>query len=721
MLVYEHNTSFVVSHLNFTFRLVRIYPEDSLIRFEFDRIRALVEAHCRNSMSKDLAHSLIPQHTPEAVLPALQRSAEFLNLLKNGSFFPPSSFPEINQELNLLSIQGATLLEKQFIAVSEVCETSNSIVRYLSDKKEVLPAISNIFETIALNKEIPDAIFSILDASGEVKTSASKELASIRKNMAEARRELDRIFRAQLQKLKKLGWLADTEESVYNGRRVLSVVAEQKRNVRGLMQGNSDTGKTAFIEPIETVDLNNEVYDLLQQERREILRILKQLTADIRPYCNDLAAMQTALTELDFTRAKGLFAQEIDASMPAFSGKSNIRLLEARHPLLHLQNKKHRKAVIPMSCTLDGTNRLVVISGPNAGGKSIALKTVGLMQLMWQSGLLPSVSEKSELGIFHRFFTDIGDSQSIEYELSTYSSRLAKMKYFLQFADRRTLVLIDEFGTGTDPELGGAVAEAILEELSSMKAMGIITTHYMNIKLAAERLDGVQNASMLFDDETLMPKFILSLGQPGSSYTYIIAEKAGLPKEVIERARAKTTSDKLTLDVLLQQLHQKEDALMKLAEVFDEKQLKAEESRKKYEELYARWKLKMEKKSATADEDQKTMELGRKFGEWMKEWERSKDKKAVLEKVTRKFNAEKIKKLSKAQEVKKEKKRQQELERKKLVLKVGSRVKLLKGKNIGVVEEISGNKAKVMFGNLKTIASIETLEVIYGPGVDDGK
>jgi DNA mismatch repair protein MutS2 len=295
------------------------------------------------------------------------------------------------------------------------------------------------------------------------------------------------------------------------------------------------------------------------------------------------------------------------------------------------------------------------------------------------------------------------------------------MKYFLQFADRRTLVLIDEFGTGTDPELGGAVAEAILEELSSMKAMGIITTHYMNIKLAAERLDGVQNASMLFDDETLMPKFILSLGQPGSSYTYIIAEKAGLPKEVIERARAKTTSDKLTLDVLLQQLHQKEDALMKLAEVFDEKHLKAEESRKKYEELYARWKLKMEKKSATADEDQKTMELGRKFGEWMKEWERSKDKKAVLEKVTRKFNAEKIKKLSKAQEVKKEKKRQQELERKKLVLKVGSRVKLLKGKNIGVVEEISGNKAKVMFGNLKTIASIETLEVIYGPGVDDGK
>ncbi len=691
---------------------MRIYPEDSLTRFEFDRIRALVEAHCRNSMSKELAHLLVPQHTPEAVLPALQRTSEFLNLLRSGSFFPPSSFPEINPELNLLAVQGATLLEKQFIAISEVCETSNSIVRYLSDKKEVLPAIAGIFGSIAINKTIPEAIFSILDAAGEVKTSASKELASIRKNLGDARRDLDRIFRAQLQQLKKLGWLADTEESVYNGRRVLSVLAEQKRNVHGMVQGNSDTGKTTFIEPIETVGLNNEVYDLLQQERREILRILKQLTAEIRPYRNDLSAMQNALTELDFTRAKALFAQEIDASMPAFSGKSNIRLLEARHPLLYLQNKKQRKSVVPMACTLDGTSRLVVISGPNAGGKSIALKTVGLLQLMWQSGLLPSVSEKSEMGIFHRFFTDIGDSQSIEYELSTYSSRLAKMKYFLQFADRRTLVLIDEFGTGTDPELGGAVAEAILEELSRMKAMGIITTHYMNIKLAAERLDGVQNASMLFDDETLMPKFMLSLGQPGSSYTYIIAEKAGLPKGVIERARAKTTSDKLTLDALLQQLHQKEDALLKLAQSFDEKQVKAEESKQKYDVLFERLKIKMEKKSATADEDQKIMELGRKFEAWMKEWESSKDKKAVLEKVTRKFNAEKLKKLSKAQESKREKKRQLELERKKLVLRVGSRVKLLKGKNIGVVEEISGNKAKVMFGNLKTIASIETLEVI---------
>lgn len=286
------------------------------------------------------------------------------------------------------------------------------------------------------------------------------------------------------------------------------------------------------------------------------------------------------------------------------------------------------------------------------------------------------------------------------------------MKYFLEFADRRTLVLIDEFGTGTDPELGGAVAEAILEELSRVKTLGVITTHYMNIKLAAERLDGVSNACMLFDDQTLMPLFRLLIGQPGSSYTYIIAEKAGLNKSVIERARSLTTHDKITLDSLLQQLHQQQTELKKMALLFDEKQLKAEASKQRYDELYERWKQRLEKQTANAGEDQKLMDLGRKLQSWAKEWESNKDRKALLQKITRTFTAEKRKKISKAQELKMEKKRQAELERKKLVIKVGSRVKLLKGKQLGVVEEIVGTKAKVMFGNLKTIASLESLEAV---------
>lgn len=691
---------------------MRVYPDDVYHRFEFERIREAVEQHCRSALAREKALQLQPVNHPDILEPLLHQTHEYLGILRSGAFFPPSQFQEIVRELSLLQVSGATMLEKQILLIRDLCDTANSLIRYLSDKQAVLPALCRIFQGMEVNKDILSLIDEILDPAGEVRSSASKELAEIRKNLSVAKRELDKVFRAQLAKLKKLGWLAETEESVYNGRRVLSVMAEQKRNVKGLIQGSSDTGKTSFIEPIETVDLNNEVFELQSQERREIMRILHLLTQRLRPHRVWLGSAQDALVELDFTRAKAYFARDIDATMPAFSTKPVSNLMDARHPILVLQNKQSRKAVVPLSCMLDARQRMVVISGPNAGGKSIALKTIGLLQLMWQSGLLVPASERSELGIFHRLFADIGDSQSIEYELSTYSSRLARMKYFLEFADRRTLVLIDEFGTGTDPELGGAIAEAILEELAGMKALGVITTHYMNIKLAAERLDGVVNACMQFDDETLMPLFRLQIGQPGSSYTYVIAEKAGLPKAVVERARSRTTSDKLTLDSLLQQLHQQQQELKKMAEVFDEKQLKAEASKQRYDELFSRWKEKMEKKNATAEEDHKLMELGKKLQGWAKEWEASKDKKELLQKITRTFSAEKRKKISKAQELKKEKKRIAELERKKLVIKVGSRVKLLKGKQLGVVEDIQGNKAKVMFGNLKTIASLENLEAV---------
>jgi len=691
---------------------MRVYPDDAFDRFEFDRICSALETHCRSRQAKAKALQLRPVNQVDVLLNRLHRSNEYLGLLQTGAYFPSSQFQDVERELALLGVPGSTLIEKQHLALRDLSETTNTLVKYLGDKHAVIPALCSIFEGIYWSKDVVQLIDEILDPAGEVRSSASKELGEIRKNLATARRELDRMFRAQVQKLKKLGWLADTEETVYNGRRVLSVLAEQKRNVKGLVQGNSDTGKTAFIEPIETVDLNNEVFDLQAQERREIMRILHQLTNHLRPFKPVLQQSFECLIELDFTRAKAVFAQELGACMPAFSSKPLSNLIDARHPILLLQNRQNGKPVIPLSCALDAKQRMVVISGPNAGGKSIALKTIGLLQMMWQSGLLVPASPNSEMGIFHRLFADIGDSQSIEYELSTYSSRLAKMKYFLEFADRRTLVLIDEFGTGTDPELGGAVAEAILEELARVKTLGVITTHYMNIKLAAERLEGVSNACMLFDDQTLMPLFRLLIGQPGSSYTYIIAEKAGLNKTVIERARSLTTHDKITLDSLLQQLHQQQTELKKMALLFDEKQLKAESSKQKYDELYERWKQRLEKQTANAGEDQKLMDLGRKLQSWAKEWESNKDRKELLQKITRTFTAEKRKKISKAQELKMEKKRQAELERKKLVIKVGSRVKLLKGKQLGVVEEIVGSKARVMFGNLKTIASLENLEAV---------
>ena len=587
-----------------------------------------------------------------------------------------------------------------------------NLLHYLKDKRSILPAICGIFEPVYFTKEIIDPIDKVLDPSGIVKSSASRELADIRRDLAHSRRELDKVFRAQLVKLKKLGWLADTEETVYNGRRVLSILAEQKRSVSGLIQGSSDTGKTTFIEPIETVDLNNEVFELLQQERREIMRILRTLTSDIRKHHTLISNYELVLCDFDFNRAKGILAIELGAVLPHMVRASQVRLLNARHPILVLQNKASGKPVIPMSCELDPEQRLLIISGPNAGGKSITLKTIGLLQMMLQSGMLVPVDPQSEMGYFQRLFADIGDSQSIEYELSTYSSRLAKMKFILEFADKRTLVLIDEFGTGTDPELGGAVAEAMLEDLSRRRTLGVITTHYMNIKLAADRLDGVRNACMLFDDDTLQPLYQLVIGQPGSSYTYIIAEKTGLPVALINRARNMTSKDKVTLDRMLQQLQKEQQELRKLLQVLDQKQAVADKSKTKYDELQDKMKQKLEKSNATQEETSKLVELGRKLQAITKEWEAAKDKKPVMVKLTKILSAEKRKKIDKKQQLKKEKVKALVLEKKKEEIKVGSKVKLLSGRQTGIVEEIQNNRARVTFGNLKTLASLETLEVV---------
>jgi DNA mismatch repair protein MutS2 len=691
---------------------VRIYPEDSISRFEFDRIRLIVEGYCRSVGGKALARDLRPDFEYQPLLVQLQRVKEYVDVQRSGSNFPNSSFPEIHRELNLLGVANSMLQEKQMMNIREVSDVVNNLLHYLKDKKTVLPAICGIFEPVYYTKEIIEAIDKVLDPSGLVKSSASRELADIRRDLANARRELDKVFRAQLQKLKKLGWLADTEETVYNGRRVLSILAEQKRSVSGLIQGSSDTGKTTFIEPIETVDLNNEVFELLQQERREIMRILRVLTNDIRHHHALISNYELVLCDFDFNRAKALLALELDATLPHIVKHAQIRLLNARHPILVLQNKSTGKSVVPMSCELDHEQRLLIISGPNAGGKSITLKTIGLLQMMLQSGMLVPVNEQSEMGMFQRLFADIGDSQSIEYELSTYSSRLAKMKYILEFADKRTMVLIDEFGTGTDPELGGAVAEAMLEELSRRRTLGVITTHYMNIKLAADRLDGVRNACMLFDDETLQPMYQLVIGQPGSSYTYIIAEKTGLPVNIINRARNLTSKDKVTLDRMLQQLQKEQQELRKLLTVLDQKQEIADKSKARYDELQEKMKQKMEKKNATQEETSKLVELGRKLQSITKEWETAKDKKPVMAKVTKILSAEKRKKIDKKQQLKKEKIKAQVLEKKKAEIKVGSRVKLLSGRQTGIVEEIQNNRARVTFGNLKTLASLETLEAV---------
>jgi DNA mismatch repair protein MutS2 len=424
-----------------------------------------------------------------------------------------------------------------------------------------------------------------------------------------------------------------------------------------------------------------------------------------------IKAYQDVLVELDFIRAKALLAVDLNALKPQLSKYPTVELYDAYHPVLVLQNRKAGKPVVPLTCRIDHKQRLIIISGPNAGGKSISLKTIGLLQLMLQSGLLVPVKENSVMGIFNSLMADIGDNQSIEYELSTYSSRLRKMDHFLKFADKRTLLLIDEFGTGTDPELGGALAEVLLEEFERMNVKGVITTHYANIKLAADRLTGTLNASMVFDDETLAPLYQLKIGQPGSSYTFVIAEKSGIPKAIIERAKSKVSKDKVALDRMLIDLQKKQQDLQNQLRLSQQKEIQAELSKQRFDELNTRWKEKLEAKKANQETLNKQLEAGRKFQQLVSEWDKSKDKKAALQKIVKALIGEKKKKIETQQEKKQLKvKTQPNLPAKPIT--VGSKVRLLNGKQTGIVEEIIDNKVYVTFGLLKTVTGIDKLQLV---------
>lgn len=689
---------------------MRIYPEDSFERFEFDVIREHIEAYCKNPLSKEKAILLEPNFDQlEPLMEVLQQSAEYKMALAHSGGFPAHQFPDLQRELSLLSVSNSVLVEKQVCNIRDVSSTVNQLCQYLEGRKTIYPAICKLFLTVHYTKVVIETIDKIVDASGIVKSNASKELMNIRQSLYQARRDLDRAFRNQIAKLKKLGYLADTEESVYNGRRVLAVMSERKREVKGLVQGSSETGKTAFIEPLETVDLNNEVFELEAMEKREIIRILRELTAQLRNHRTLIQAYQDVLVEMDFIRAKSLLAIDLNAVLPQVVKYPQVDLQEAYHPILLLQNKKSGKKVIPMQAKLDHQKRIMVISGPNAGGKSISLKTVGLLQMMLQSGLLIPVKENSVMGIFSRLLADIGDNQSIEYELSTYSSRLKKMDFFLKYADKRTLFLIDEFGTGTDPELGGALAEVLLEELEKINAKGVITTHYANIKLAADLLKGTFNASMVFDDETLQPLFQLKIGQPGSSYTFVIAEKAGINTEIIQRAKQKVSKDKVSLDRMLIDLQKKQQDLQNQLRVSIQKESIADESKARFDELNQKWKDKLEAKKANQEQINKQMEAGRKFQLLVNEWEKTKDKKEAIQKMIKVLTGEKKKKIE-AQQIKKNQKVKAIEVAKPIV--VGSKVRLLNGKQTGIVEEIIDKKVYVTFGLLKTVAGIDKLQLV---------
>jgi DNA mismatch repair protein MutS2 len=528
-----------------------LYPENCLERLGFNEVRQLIYKHCLSPMGQQMVGKMQVMTKFDQINKFLRQTHEFKSILENQEPLQISTFFDIKSLAEKIRVEGTYLVEDELHQMYASLQTVFSVLRFFEERAGVYPNLEALFEHLPVEKNILKKIETVLDPKGKIKPNASVALANIIGDIAKAeqdvRKRMDSIYKQAVSN----NWVADGSLTIRDGRMCIPVLAENKRKLRGFIHDESASGQTVYIEPEEVFTLNNKLRDLEFDKRREIIRILIALTNDLRPYTPLLLSYHGFLTKLDFVRAKALFAIDVEADMPVLITGAKTKLINARHPLLYLSFREDKKTVVPLNIHINDDLRVVLVSGPNAGGKSVCMKTVGLLQLMVQSGLLIPVHESSEVGIFDNIFADIGDDQSIESDLSTYSAHLTKMRYFVAHATPKSLVLIDEFGTGTDPQFGGPMAEAVLEVLNNKKVRGVITTHYSNLKLFAGNTPGLENASMLFDNDKMKPLYVLEIGKPGSSYAFEIAQNIGLQKEVLELARAKTGTNQNRIDSLL--------------------------------------------------------------------------------------------------------------------------------------------------------------------------
>jgi DNA mismatch repair protein MutS2 len=695
---------------------MRLYPESALLQLEFDKVQALLAQHCKTEFALQASHDLRIHNHITYIETALHQAHEFKLILSAGQYFPIDFTQNIHKDIKLLGIPGASLTGEQYNLIRRLLNNAGDLFRWFdTERREAFPAMASVIKDSYYEKKLREMIDDVLDEIGQVKDNASQELQSIRQSLFRKRNELRRIFDKLVQKMNKSGYLADIEESFINGRRVLAVFAENKRMIKGVLHGESDTRQTAFIEPEETTGLNNELYSLENAERKEVYRILRELTARLMPFAPLMQGYLDIIGTYDFIRAKAKLALDMNANLPTVVNKAHIELKKAYHPLLFLYNKTSGKETIPLNIKLDDKNRILVISGPNAGGKTVTMKTIGLNQLMLQAGLLVPVAGDSVMGIFRQLFIHIGDTQSIEFELSTYSAHLQHMKFFIELANGKTLFFIDELGSGSDPNLGGAFAEVIMEELAHKHSMGVVTTHYLNLKVMANRVPGVINGAMQFDEERLAPLYRLMIGKPGSSYTFSIAERIGLPKKLIEKAKKLVDEDHFTLDTLLnrteqdlQRLEGKEKDLGKLMK--ENERLKKEMERVLDKEKHQQ-QVELLKQQNRLKEDQilYLKEMERKLKHMVIEWRKSDNK----EEVVRLIHALLFKQKEKTTEEKKANKLDKRFMELDDPIVEGDKVLMRKNRQVGVVKEIRGKKAIVQVGVIPiTVDLVDLVKVM---------
>ncbi|MBS1532036.1 MAG: endonuclease MutS2 [Bacteroidetes bacterium] len=675
-----------------------LIPSNSAEKLGFNDIKELIKAHCLSDMGRQMVDRIQVMNNYDQVLKFLNQASEFKNILQNDEALPIHHFFDIKSLANKAKIEGTFLTEEEFYQVQASLTTVFSALGYFNDREGQYPNLEALFEHLPIERAIVKKIDAVIDQKGKIRPNASRELADITSSIAkaenEARRKIDQVFK----NTSANGWTADGSLTIRDGRLCIPLLAENKRKLKGFIHDESASGQTVYIEPEEVFALNNTIRDLEFERRREIVRILTALTDELRPYVPLLLSYHGLLTKMDFVRAKALFAIDIDAVMPMVVNEARIKLQNACHPLLFLSFRLEKKTVVPLNIAVDEETRVVVVSGPNAGGKSVCMKTVGLLQLMAQAGLLIPADDVSTVGIFKQIFVDIGDDQSIESDLSTYSAHLSKMKEFVEMANGKTLVLIDEFGTGTDPQFGGPIAEAVLETLNHKKVKGVVTTHYSNLKVFAGNTPGIENASMLFDNVEMRPLYILEVGKPGSSYAFEIAQKIGLPKQVLELAKNKVGVSQKKVDTLLVDLEREKKEIYDTRIKLDKQQRQVDSLLSENEKLKSY--LEENKKALIRDARQEAKNIilnaNKLVENTISDIKKSNADKEETRRLRDNLNRELEKNTIKPDQPKTPKIEEE--------LKPGDWVKLIDSDTTGQVIEIARDNVIIAIGDLRTVA-----------------
>jgi DNA mismatch repair protein mutS domain protein len=712
--------------------------QDHLNELEFPKLLEEITPYAYSPRVAEKISNIKPLPQKEAEF-LLKKTSEFLSSYESENYIPFDEYEDIEEPLKLMLIENFRLEASAFLRIRKITEQIGKLQSFFPKFSENFPNLEEEIKGLEFRKEIIDKISAVFNRFGEVKNEASPLLKEIRESISIAKKNIQENFNKSLNHYAQQDFLDEIRESTIEDQRVLAVKSGFKKRVSGRVLGVSKTGSITYIQPDSVVKHYHQLRESEEEQKKEVDRILRKLTSEIAEFHSQLSDYQEYLYNLDITRAKAKFAEKINGVLPKINTHKTLKLIDAYHPLLWLRNTQENKAIFPQTLELSEKNRIICISGPNAGGKSITLKTLGLLQLMIQSGILVPVHPRSEMFFFDKLMTDIGDNQSIENHLSTYSSRLKKMSRIVREADENTLLLIDEFGTGSDPELGGALAEAFLEFFYEKESFAVITTHYTNIKLVVEQLPHAQNAAMLFDEETLEPMYKLEVGQAGSSFTFEVAEKNNIPRFIIHSAKKKIERDVVNLDKTIVKLQQEKFEVEKLKSDLTEKREITQNKRENLQKLNEQLQQKLYNFQKLYEEEYRKLQFGTRIQSFIDDYAKGKSRKDIVKDFikileqekfrknqnTEKIEAEKLKVVKRkvTQELKKEsviqtitetQEKIQERERREraLWLKVGQRVRIIGSTSIGTIEKIDSktNKATINYGLFKTQISTDELE-----------